>query len=339
MKRKINILLSVIMLAFACMTFLVPAWGGETEGDPNSWTSAATKFTFEKDYTVTGNTAEGLFPAETLSFTVEAGEENPDNTMITVGTDNTWAITDQTNTITVNVPSYKKIGIYTYTIKEVEGNTQGVTYTGKDTQIGISVLVSYNYTDKCLDVKAGVTLKEDAEEKEDTIGNEYDLGNLEVSKEVTGNLGDQSKYFDIDVTFTKTKDITSTISYTTPKDGNKEIFAADWGTENTKTVTISLKHGDTAVFHDIPAGITYEVAEQSKHTTGAINSEEGYTATYTGKIGTVAKDETKSAKVTNQKGSEINTGISLDTLPYIIVLAVVVIAGVLLIIRRRRNSD
>ena len=43
--------------------------------------------------------------------------------------------------------------------------------------------------------------------------------------------------------------------------------------------------------------------------------------------------------VTNNKDKEIPMGVSLDSLPYIIVLAAVAVAAVVIIIRKRRNND
>ena len=43
--------------------------------------------------------------------------------------------------------------------------------------------------------------------------------------------------------------------------------------------------------------------------------------------------------VENNKNDTLDTGIVLDSLPYILILAVVVVGGVLLFLRKRRNTE
>lgn len=43
--------------------------------------------------------------------------------------------------------------------------------------------------------------------------------------------------------------------------------------------------------------------------------------------------------VQNEKEGEIDNGVLLDTLPYILILVVVVGGGVLLFLRKRKNDD
>ena len=43
--------------------------------------------------------------------------------------------------------------------------------------------------------------------------------------------------------------------------------------------------------------------------------------------------------VTNEKDAQVDNGVLLDTLPYILILVVVVGGGVLLFLRKRKNDD
>ena len=66
---------------------------------------------------------------------------------------------------------------------------------------------------------------------------------------------------------------------------------------------------------------------------------EGYETIKTGNTGTVDSAE-QTAAFTNTKAGEIDTGINLTTLPYILVFAgVIVIAGAAFITRRRKYED
>ena len=43
--------------------------------------------------------------------------------------------------------------------------------------------------------------------------------------------------------------------------------------------------------------------------------------------------------ITNTKTAEVDTGITLDSLPYILIVAVVLAAAVVMIINKRRNAE
>ena len=111
-----------------------------------------------------------------------------------------------------------------------------------------------------LDKQVVFTTSDGNQGKIDGIVNTYDLGSLNVSKEVSGNLASSSEKFDIDVTFSaqEGKEVKSAISY----GGDKVIAANDW-VNGSVTVTISIGAGEDVNFSNIPAGVTYTVAEQS----------------------------------------------------------------------------
>ena len=167
--------------------------------------------------------------------------------------------------------------------------------------------------------------------------NEYSAGSLAVKKEVTGNLGDTTKEFEVTVTFTKPtgKTISSTIRYT---DGTaKTIAPSDW-TNGTAEVVIYLKHDETVTFTNIPYGVTYTV-EEGDYTAEA---DGGYdAATYVFSDETNKKIDTASdtVTITNNKSVGVDTGITLDSLPFVLILAVCAGAVVLFVVKRRRSVD
>ena len=110
----------------------------------------------------------------------------------------------------------------------------------------------------------------------------------------------------------------------------------------TTMVTVKLIHGQDVTFNNIPAGVTYTVTEQAKHEApdpNGSNPETGYTVTYEGETGTIAENVTAAAKVINTKGTTVNTGVVLDSLPYVLLIAVAVVAVVLFTVRKRRNRE
>ena len=337
MKKLFALLLTLALV----LSFGITAMAAE----PVTTSKATTYEALIKTYNVVGGNDATLYPAETLSFTSTPAVSNPDPTNLTV---NDLEVTGNTKQkLVINVPAYSKVGVYHYTITENAGNTQGVTYTTD--AVNVSVLVEYDYTDEDGDgygLKATIGVTNAAGEgegelKHDTFTNTYSLGSLTVSKEVAGNLASQTQEFDIDVTFTSDKPVLSTI---TCGDG-QTITSANWTLAEsvyTAKVTVKLAHGDNVTFSNIPAGVTYTVVEQAKHEAAdpnGSNPETGYTVTYEGETGTIAENVAAAAKVVNTKGTTVNTGVVLDSLPYVLLIAVAVVAVVLFTARKRRNRE
>lgn len=165
---------------------------------------------------------------------------------------------------------------------------------------------------------------------------------LTVSKTVTGFLGDTGKTFTFQL-----KDASGNAVTIDNVDGTAISMTgtAAWtGTDGKFT----LKHGDTITFNKLPVGTyyVYELDEEDalKHYqttwTGAdteqttpIEGSNERKATVT--IGTDAKTLT----FTNHCGLKPDTGVLLDTLPYIVILAVVAGGVALLMLRKRRKED
>lgn len=166
---------------------------------------------------------------------------------------------------------------------------------------------------------------------------------LTVSKTVTGLLGDTGKTFTFQLKDAKGNAVTIDNA-----DGTAITTAGDatWtGTDGKFT----LKHGDTITFNKLPVG-TYYVYELDEE--GALKH---YQTTWTGAdteqttpieenaerkaTVTVGADGAKSLAFTNHCTLFPDTGVLLDTLPYIVILAVVVGGGILLMLRKRRKED
>ncbi|MEE0485448.1 MAG: InlB B-repeat-containing protein, partial [Faecalibacterium sp.] len=160
--------------------------------------------------------------------------------------------------------------------------------------------------------------------------------NLTVTKTVTGKLGDTNKAF----TFTITKADGTSANIT---DANVEISEADSAkVEWLRNGKFTLKDGASIIFKNLPSG-EYKVIEEDYSgekydTSWQIGTDgEGYeknsTATVT--IGTTEQ----TVHFTNHRTLEPDLGVLLDTLPYIVILAVVAGGVALLMLRKHRKED
>lgn len=160
--------------------------------------------------------------------------------------------------------------------------------------------------------------------------------NLTVTKTVTGKLGDTNKAF----TFTITKADGTSANIT---DANVEISEADRAKVEWKgNGQFTLKDGASIIFKNLPSG-EYKVIEEDYSgekydtswqigTDGEVY-EKNSTATVT--IGTTEQ----TVHFTNHRTLEPDLGVLLDTLPYIVILAVVAGGVALLMLRKRRKED
>ena len=156
--------------------------------------------------------------------------------------------------------------------------------------------------------------------------------NLTVTKTVTGKLGDTNKAF----TFTITKDGKPVNNIT--EDNIEVSDGAQWLNDGNGKFT--LKDGATITFKNLSSG-EYKVVEddykgekyETSYVVGSGTPENGREVSVT--IGTDAKQ----IDFTNHRTLEPDLGVLLDTLPYIVILAVVAGGVALLMLRKRRKED
>ena len=160
--------------------------------------------------------------------------------------------------------------------------------------------------------------------------------NLTVSKTVTGKLGDTNKAF----TFTITKADGTPVNITI---ANIEISEADRSkVEWLDNGEFTLKDGASITFKNLPSD-EYKIVEEDysgeKYETSwqigtdGVVHEKNSTATVT--ISTTEQ----TVHFTNHRALEPDLGVLLDTLPYIVILAVVAGGVALLMLRKRRKED
>ena len=333
-KRLFACLLALTMILGLSATAFADQTTGKVQKPANGGT-----VTFEKEYKLVG---EGISPAETFEFTIEkAGIENGGVDAEGQGTPSVGSVHYNQSTkdapgegattvgnkkeVTVTLPTYNSVGVYSYTITETPGETAGVAYD----RVPVTMKVTVIDNNGTLEI-AAVSFTKDGKKLADgeaAFTNTYTANKLNITKTVKGNLGDKSKYFDFTVTLTGETGKTYTLPAT--------ITGGSNGSKKEESVTISgsttftLKHNDTITIENLPAGVRYKVEE---------TPVDKYTTTSTGEVGTM--DATaKTAAFTNTKTGEIDTGVYLDNLPYLLVFAGVLAIAAVFVVRRRRFED
>ena len=172
-----------------------------------------------------------------------------------------------------------------------------------------------------------------------TVTNKFNYhGDLVIKKIVGGNFGDKEND-----TFTFT--VTIAGNYTPETTGGATC------TSSNGVYTLTMKHGASVTFKNVPYGTTYTVKETTPYSsvsnalkeykkdatdaTNTKNSAEGKGDECSDKVDFATEEVT----FTNTNEQTPETGVSLDTLPYVLVLALAGAGLVLMIARKRRVQD
>ena len=196
-----------------------------------------------------------------------------------------------------------KVGTYEYTITEKDTTIPGITKDPKTVKMTVTVV---NKASENLSATTGygyyVALRnnKDNDKSDGKFTNTYKAYNLEVKKTVQGNFGDLGDDFTFTVSLNKNAD----------KDDNYATVTvtSDNATNNGKTLSvggsmdITLKHGEKAVFSNLPEGVTYTVSEN-----GSV-----WTATESGNVATKGQYTVtlESGTLTGEKAPEATGTIS-----------------------------
>lgn len=245
--------------------------------------------------------------------------------------------------ITVELPSYDKVGVYEYTLQEVAGTTAGVAYYGQNIKLVVTVVNGENNNLLCI---AGVHT-ESSGDKSDTFENTYSAGILTVDKQVKGNLGDKNKEFSFTVTFmapegknwirTRNGGEYSNLTFATNEYG--DVDAQNPTIKDGKiSYTLTLKNGGRVSFGNLPYGVSYTVTETGAEEKDGVLMNGDYKVTMTGNEGVINSAATE-AKFVNTKEGSIDTGVTTENLPYVLLIGFVVLAGAALLIKRKAHNN
>lgn len=344
MKKLISLALALVMiLSLATVAFADDGDTPVAPAEPNDG------ITLTKTFTNTNSNFGGKLPDSKFYFTTSFGSYTNEEgvtsvTMtnppaLTVGTaetvdgvtkyyveyKNTTATPNTGASATIDIPvnfdlDEFSVGTYEYVITETNSNVAGISYDSAAMTLTMQVFSGPDGEKTC-----NITT-EQGTEKDTEFTNSYAAGKLQVKKVLAGNSVDPNKKFTFTVTFASDKTFTPAIEATV-SDG---ATAGSWASDK-KVYTVSLGHNDTVTFSNIPAGVTYTVAE---------SEVQGYTAKYeysnSGKA--IAGNVQDTVTVTNTNNTEINTGVILESAPYILLLALAA-AGMFLLLTKKRSRE
>lgn len=228
----------------------------------------------------------------------------------------------------------------------VEANTD-YTYYFKE-YVDKANVNGYDLTRTLVDGVKGttgsVTMNKENNNKSITFSNFYEkkTADVTITKQVTGLMGDTHKDFAFRITGLEGKGVTL-------ENGNLSNF--------------TLTHNGSVTLKNVPMDIVFAVVETLGTDSGYETKATGYdtavtdgaTRTFYYKLvledgqqklvtcdaegNTVKAQEGLAITVTNHCTLKPDTGVLLDTLPYIVILAVVAGGGILLMLRKHRKED
>lgn len=325
------------------------------------------------NFTVTADGNSTALATASTEFKI-ADQEN--KVFNTTNGDNGSGIYKRTFNIDVAaLTANKPVGEYTFTITEtMEKAYQSVTAERETLTMVVSKVNAKELKEgSAADFGYFVALKTErgkvlaTEAFENYYGNNNSVNNLTLSKTVHGALGDLSKPFTFKITFNKKHEIAdATGLYKGPQlpanlDGITVTGknAGDYLTIG-EEYTVTMKHGQSLTFTNLPADVEYVVKED-----GSQAGADGVTLTDTNDAGNTVKYDVTvknangenvgfdsneatvsgsiSADVTtafhNTNAAEPDMGVVLDNAPYIAMLAIVAIGGVALMLNKRRRDE
>ena len=325
-----------MVLAMAVSVFAVNASAVE---DSSSETEPATTSNVELDkiYKNGNENVTNIAPDEEITFSLidtnpVTVEDSNKYTVDTLPRDIQVKKAQGDKKIKVTLPAYANdaIGTFTYTLKEDNMGTAGVTYN-TDT---ITVVVQRTWVGTTVSEGVNTTYliyTGNKENKAYQFENTYESGSLTVTKNVTGKLGNKSATFHVTVTFTSDKVVRNNIT-----NGSDIVIAPNAWVYNDRTKkyeattsAFEVTNGTSIQLDNIPYNVSYSVVE-------AEADADGYTTTISDNgVGTIAS-ATKTVTIENNKENTAPTGVIMTIAPYALMVVLAGAFAVVFLSRRNR---
>lgn len=247
--------------------------------------------------------------------------------------------------------TFPAAGIYRYVVTETadDGSVQGITNdTTTERYLDVYVengdsgtKIAYYVLHDTADAPA---VSEDEDNiiatytgKSEGFENKYDVYDLTLTKEVTGNQGDKTKDFTFIVSITNAKGAS-----VTAKKGSDAAAAVTLDENGAGTYEVTLKNGESTVISGLPKSAKYEITESDNTgytvTAAAKGDEDGTFADSKFTDNAITDDTT--VTFTNKKDGIIPTGVMLSVAgPAVIGLVVAGGIVTLSVKRKKRNEE
>lgn len=226
-------------------------------------------------------------------------------------------------------------GIYHFTVNEKAGTDPNIAYSGQtyyvEVQVSWAVDTNGNLTGALhmdgIAVYAG---------PQKGIGDKVDVpmfhnkevknSSLTVTKTVKGNAANKNDVFEFTVKVTGVSG-----SYPATNTAGKVTAVNGVITEK-----VYLKNGEKFVIYNLPAGAAYTVTEMDTAYNESFRIDSGESKDGLEAAGKIGRDDTVAA-FTNTKTITPPTGIFMDVMPYVLLLAAAVLGCVVFFVFRRRR--
>lgn len=314
----------------------------------------------------TVSAAENTYaPNTTFNFTVSTGDTNPSNwdgkevkqgilgglkvkqgatfaPDTTVDTNETYTpVAANEASLKTDASKFTEPGIYHYTVSEVKGEYEGITYdtTVYDVYVYVSAKLDANknatsdmYVSGVVSAKSvdGEIAKSDLE-----FNNVYNGAHkVTVTKKVQGGFATAGDTFKFNVTVNGATGEVYKVAYTTKSvQTTTHVASGD-------TIEVELGKDDTVIIYGLSATDSYTITEQ-----GITNGKTatGYTVADNcgesdGIVSGKGGNEDANYIITNTKEAVAPTGIAMTVVPYILMVAVAGIFAVLFLRRRHEEA-
>ena len=159
---------------------------------------------------------------------------------------------------------------------------------------------------------------------------------VKVAKQVTGNFGDKTREFKFEITFTDANGKALRLVQT---DKAPTYSITSDTTVGGEKLTVLMKDKDEITVNNVPIGGTLVVTEieasgyQTSYKIGETESKEGNVARY------IVPENGGTITFINHRNVSPDTGVFVDSLPYILIIACVAGAAALFLIRRRKKRE
>lgn len=157
---------------------------------------------------------------------------------------------------------------------------------------------------------------------------------VKVAKQVTGNFGDKTKKFEFEITLTDANGKSLRLV------GNYPTYSITSDTTvGGEKLTVLMKDKDEITVNNVPIGGTLVVTEieasgyQTSYKIGETEPQEGNVARY------IVPENGGTITFINHRNVSPDTGVFVDSLPYILIIACVAGAAALFLIRRRKKRE